>query len=433
MSVIPNVTQIKPMTQSFDLKEVVHLIWTPNMPVDQAELMKECLFSLKNQVPCDLIDLKILETLSRDAKFFVIPTYNENLINKIQSRFSSKAFIYTARASLQARRNHNTRLPTRSLTISLSMYDCRVFLVKTLNVESMRHSINSLSGTIMAFKKITLENVNVVITDRSDNRYCQKAQRSNIPVVSKDWVDYCHSLAKSGYEPEGYNALSALDEYRVKPFHGLHFRIENIRSDFLPLVKKLIIENQGKIVYGNENCLTHIVSDHNQYLSDSAHAEWLKNRNDVQGLRFVDLEFLEVCSQRGCYLTKEEYCLYIEEKEKPTTFKQEPMSQQSYLEATYQAPDYSSAMSQNIHYESSENQSSMPPPPTITKICNAQRQPATANDLISKAFSAFDKGVQTQLASTQMRRMPETAIHIEQTFEPSQQLFWSESKSNSRR
>lgn len=426
MSLVPFTTQIglTAPTQGPQGGPNVVLVYLNNMTTSKADLMKECQGYLYQYLSTTVIHDTEMHLLPRDSKYFVVPSLRDNLIKQIRTNFE-KPVIYTPKAVIEARGYYGVPLPIRTLAISLSMYNCKIFLVRSCNENSLKNKIYEMCGTIV--EKFSDTQLNVVITDRADDKYCSRAFGRKVHVVSKDWVEesYNHSLRD---DPQYFrrDAVNTLSEHQIKPFYGLHFRINVPHSG--PQIKKLIVKNQGKIVYGNEKGLTHIV------------AQSFDENHDHNGPKIVDLEFLEVCSRLGYYLSKKEY-LDLKRRGTAATatdqdvqVKQEVISQQTQMqqpvpriEESFTPPQplpslLANSVIVNGRHRFGENQAMLPPPQAPRPI--RQQPDNSVGDMILKALSGMENGAQTQLASTQMRRMPEREVRFEQPVESSQQLYW---------
>lgn len=410
MSLIPITTQVgfQSATQYSQGAIKVVLVYTERMTERQISLIKECQEYLCQNLGIIVTQANELALLSSKLRFFVIPNQKEDLVRKIRSHFE-KPIIYLPRAVIEARSYYRVNLPVRNLAISLTMHNCKAFLVKSCDLPSIRNRINEMCGTIVS--SFNDNNLNVVITDRADDKYCSRAMKKNIPVVSKIWVDNSYSMAN---EEEGgkfnFDAMSEVRNYQIKPFHGLYFKL--ILNDAGAQIKNFIIENGGSVIYGNENSLTHIVglSDQDNNLSD-------QSDSSPQKPRLVDVHFLTTCVELGYHLTKREYLDY--KMRKQVYIKQEPMTQPMDCVEENMTP-------QTHEYSKSNQYQSMLPPPSASRPLRPQSD--SMNDMILRALSTFETA-QTQLASTQMRRLPDPELRIEPSFEPSQQLYWNESGS----
>jgi len=410
MSLVPFTTQIglSALSQGSGNLRIV-LVHTESITERQSSLLRECKDHLCQNLGILVCKDTELELLSPKLRYFVIPTFSSELIKKVRSHFE-KPIIYLPRAVIEARSFFRVNLPVRNLASSLTMHHCRVFLVKSCNQTSIKQKIYEMSGTVVT--SFNDNNPNVVIADRADDKYCARAFKRNIPVVSKDWVEENFLTAREE-ESSFFNhdAMSLVKEHRLKPFYGLHFRInvKNFESD----IKKLILDNQGHIIYGNENCLTHIVEE-----SDMVTESDNLDQSREHGPKTVDAEFLKLCVDAGYYIGKREY----RDLRTMSIVKQEKVSPSIVHDGQRSSPIISRFDSDSI-----ENQTMLPPVSTPRPIKQHQ-QPDAMNDMILRALSTFET-TQTQLASTQMRRLPEPELRIERTFEPSQQLFWNDSTS----
>lgn len=410
MSVVPLTTQIgqhasASTTQDSQEMMKVCLIYSDSITDRQSSLMVECQNILSQNLAIVVKQADEIETLSKKLRFFVISNQRGGLVKRIRSHFE-KPIIYLPRAIIEARAYHQVNLPVRNLAVSLTMYKCRIFLVKSCDVPSVRSRINEMCGTVVA--NFNEHNPNVVITDRADNKYCVKAFKRNIPVVSRDWIDENYNLAVE--EDNSFfniDAMTTIREHQIKPFFGLYFKI--LMKTSSAYIKGLITENQGHVVYGNENCLTHVVKQLNQ--DDATGFETHSQANE--GPRVVDIDFLKACVSRGYHLTRREY------REEFTGskyyIKREKMSPPpEFMEENHSPPNL----------DCNQTQMAMPPPSNP----RPQKEPDRMNDIILKALSTFE-AAQTQKASTQMRRLPDSELRIEQCFEPTQQLYWNDNTS----
>lgn len=413
MSVVPFTTQIgrqasASTTQNSQEIIKIVLVYSDKITDRQASLMTECQNILSQNLAVLVRQADDISTLSKKLRFFVIASLREDLIKKIRSHHE-KPIIYLPRAVIEARSYQQVNLPVRNLAISLTMHKCRVFLVKTCDIPSVRSKINEMCGTVVA--NFNDNNPNVVITDRADNKYCIKAFKRSIPVVSRDWVDENYNIATEECNSYfNHDAMTTVKEHQIKPFHGLYFKI--IVKNSSAYIKKLITENQGHVIYGNENCLTHIVRP--PCVENATSFAIGGSSQGSKGPRVVDIDFLKACVESGYHITKREY---RDIKEPRLQIKQEKQSQPpKCMEENYTPPPLGSNLSPSDF--------SMPPPASLRPL----KEPDRMNDMILKALSTFETP-QTQIASTQMRRLPEPELRIEQTFEPSQQLYWNDTAS----
>lgn len=416
MSLIPITTQIglyagTQGSQARNFKVV--FVYTDRMTERQSALMKESQELLCQNVGILVVKCCELDTLVKSMRYFVIPSGRDDLVKKIRSRFE-KSIIYLPRAIIEARGHYRVNLPVRSLAVSLTMYNCRVFLVRTCDVASIKNRIHEMCGTIVS--SFSDGKPNVVVTDKADDKYCSRAFKRGIPVVSRDWVDDNYNIANEE-ESSSFNldAMLSLGEHQIRPFFGLHFKIALKGSG--AKIKRMITENQGHVIYGNENCLTHIVTS-----QKSPHHDTNENVESSGKPRIVDVDFLELCVENGYHLTKKEY---LEHKNSQVPVKQEPQAEFQDDMVTPKEEIISQQRTNNFGTSGSENHSMLPPPSFPTRPFRPQQQqPDNVNDMILKALS-FETA-QTQLASTQMRQLPDRELRIEQTFEPSQQLYWND-------
>lgn len=435
MSIVPFTTQpgYQVTNQSSQDSTRVILVYTANITERQSLLMKECQDYLRNLAVL-VIQAKELETLPKQTRLFVIPHAASDLIKRIRSNFDC-ARIYLPRAVIEAIGHLGTTLPVRRLALSMSMHNCRIFLVKSCDIPSIRSRINEMSGVIASsFHDSAL---NVVITDRADDKYCSRAVKRRIPVVSRDWID--DNYNRSNEEDSNWfnhDAKTTIREHQVKPFYGLYFK--SLVSESGAKLKKLITDNQGKLVYGDQKCVTHVVvskEDENSKLADDNKS--LSEKTSTKQPKIVEIDFLHMCDEVGYYLTKREFrdrqqmnsntIISPEPTTTPTKTPEQPLKtiqQSQRSNRTLSLPDNtcSPIISNNRARQSREDQQSMLPPPTIPR---STKQNDSMNDLVLRGLSMFETP-QTQQASTQMRRLPEQHLEIEPLLEPSQQLFWSD-------
>lgn len=421
MSVIPFTTQIglQAGTQGSQTSGIkIVFVYTDRMTERQSALMKESQEFLCQNVGILLVKYCELDILPPTTRYFVIPT-KDDLIKKIRSKFE-KSVIYLPRAIIEARGHYRVNLPARNLAVSLTMHNCRVFLVRTCDLPSIRNRIHEMCGTIVP--SFNDGKPNVVVTDKADDKYCSRAFKRGIPVVSRDWVDENYNLANEEDSCSfNVDAMLSLAEHQIKPFYGLSFKIA-LKGPGAK-IKRMITENQGHVIYGNEKCLTHIVASQQSQLD-------LNENSESSGKpRVVDIDFLEMCIESGYHLTKKEYRERKNISSAQLSIKREPQTQ---CQQELIIPKEEIISQQRTSNPRVENHS-MPPPPTFPSRLlreqqqQQQQQPDNVNDMILKALS-FETA-QTQLASTQMRQLPDRELRIEQTFEPSQQLYWNDNVS----
>lgn len=411
MSVVPYTTQIGPRNSTGvgqdeeESIEPIIVIHTDEMTERQSSLITEMQKFLFGKVPAMPEKEDQIHRLPKYLKHFVIPQYREDLIERINSHFD-KALIYLPRAVIEARSQYRVHLPVRTLTISLTMFKSRVFLVKSCDTPDLRSKILRMSGTVVSnFKK---HEPNVVVTDRGDRKYCIAAFKNKIAVVSKDWVDKNYNKAMEEDTIHfNHHAMTTVEEHRVKPFFGLYFRIEVKDSD--GSIKRMIIENGGRIIFGDQNCLTHIVGPPKQNSSTGSTQD--ATSQGPKKPKYVDIDFLKACVEHGHYLRQKDYL----QKPKVIIKLEKPSTPPKVIDENSTPP--------LIPYNLSGN-STMPPPINP----RSHREPDRMNDIILKALSTIET-TQTQMPSTQMRRLPDPELRIEQTFEPSQQLYWNDSTS----
>lgn len=413
MSVIPFTTQIGPHSlnaSSSQAYEKFVLIYTDKMTERQSALMKECQHYLSQNLEIVIKKANEIQYLPKYMRFFVIPNLRDDLVKKIDDYFE-KPRIYLPRAVIEARGHSQVDLPVRSLAISMTMYSCQIFLVKNCNLSDIRDKIYSMAGLVA--KNFSDTNINVVVVDKADNKYCAKAHKRNIPVVSRKWVDDNYMAAME--EESGFfnkNALETIGDYRIRPFFGLHFKINAGAAGFH--VKKLITDNQGHIIYGNENCLTHVVRHPNHDMPES---DEQSGSISSQKPKYVDEEFLKTCVESGYYVPKRDYH-HTKISTDVIAVKQERLSPENFHAQTEK--NYMPMETNEGCLSINENQAILRPPQISSPL---RQQPDNMNDIIIKALA---EPAQTQLAFTQMRRLPDPELRIERTYEPSQQLYWND-------
>lgn len=425
MSVVPFTTQIglQACTQGSQGGIKVVLVYTDKMTERQSALMKECQDYLCQNLGVLMKQANELNSLTPKMKYFVIPTRKEDIIKKIKSYFE-KPILYLPRAIIEARGHYRVNLPVRKLAVSLTMHNCRVFLVKSCDQPTIKSRIHEMSGTLVT--SFNDDNPNVVITDRADNKYCSRAFKKNIPVVCKDWLDDNYNIA---CEEESsffaHDAMTSVKDHQIKPFFGLYFKILDVKNSGAQL-RKLILANQGSIVYGDENCLTHIVGASDQEADSSDNNE--SDNKLAQKIARVDAEFIRVCAESQYYIPKREY--REQKSASRVVIKDEPSLPRTQMISSAEENQYSPLMNRDnmVNENQASNINMLPPPSIPTRPLKPQSD--NMDDMILHALS---NPAQTQLASTQMRLMPDQVLRIERTFEPSQQLYWNDnvSKRNS--
>lgn len=471
MSYIPYTTQAGPICtpEGSQKLSIVYIIYLKNLTPHQLRLMKECQDYLHHHVQTSVKDASEINEIPRNAKFFVIPSIREDIVKQLKFIVSPiNPCIYTPRAIIETRGLSRFKLPIRSVAISLSMDHCHIFITRSCNSPELKQKIFEMCGSVAPdFKDIHL---NVVITDRADDKYCLRARQKNIACVTRSWVlDHHRESLKDDETLFCSNALAVVGKYQVKPFFGLLFKISIKHSE--SYIKNLIAENQGRVVYGAANTVTHEVVD--EYISSNYEdlARSARSHSNSVCPKKVDFMFIEACAKLGYYLSHEEYKDYMNNEEgKRMVVKQEQISQMhsmrsnntqsqirrppasldseecftppvpppnTRLNGTFAPPQVVNgyARSQVSQRSQCNENQSMLPPSQIGRLTRPQQQqynhPDTImNDVILRVLHGYDNGsAQTQLASTQMRGLPERAIQIEQTMEPSQQLYWSDAVS----
>lgn len=424
MSVVPFTTQNGNgiVTQSSQWTFKVALVHTDKITDRQLTVMKECQNLLNRNVGTLVCKTSELDSLPISIKYFVIPTYSDDLVNKIKNRFEKRR-IFLPRVVIEARSHFNCHLPVRNFAVSLSMMRCHVFLVKSCAKDDIRQKINEMCGDIVS--SFSDSKLNVLVTDRSDNRYCQKAIKRNITVVSDAWVTENFKIAcQEDASFYNYDSLSSILKYQIRPFLGLYFKINTTES--VSEVKKMILENQGSIVYGDDSRLTHIVTAPMRpgaYGNSHTMEDYIGSEKANLRPKTVDIDFLRQCVSLGRYLDTKEYCerqlgsgiMIKQERISPTPDHRENNCAPSVL---------SPVMLPNKNV--ADNNALLMPPPTPRSVKQNRQQAETLMDL-DMALSSMETAA-TQPVSTQMRRLPEPELRIEQTFEPSQHLYWNEKR-----
>lgn len=425
MSVVPFTTQARlgTVTQSSQWTFKVVLVYTDKITQRQSAVMKECENLLHHHVGTLVCKTSEIPSLPIDLKYFVIPAPNEDLIRMIKARFG-KRLIYTPRAVIEARTCFRVVLPPRSFAVSLTMYNCHVFLVKACAKDDVRQKINEMCGTVVS--SFGDNQLNVVVTDRSDNKYCQKAFKRGKPVVSRDWIRDNYNIATEEEDSfYKHDAMTNIQDYKIGLFHGLHFKI--ITKESIPEIKRIILDNQGRIVYGEDPRLTHIVTSsvHPEHFGNiRPKQEYPEPDRTKQRPKTVDIDFLKLCVRSGHYTDIKEFS--ESQTRRSVNIKQERRSPPlGNIEDNFTATTLSPVRSAN----SIENRSNMlMPPPTPRTIGHNQQQTEKVTALMNEAISTLETSA-TQRVSTQMRRLPEPELRIEQSLEPSQHLFWNDSTS----
>lgn len=396
-------------------------VYTPNMTETSVDLMKQCQIIFERFSRIEVCSDESLSTNHSSGDFYIIPYFKDDLVRKIRAIFD-KARIFTTRAVIESQ-HRRVQLPNTYLGISLAMYNCHVFLTQSCNDQSLKSKIKVMCGNIV--QKFDDDKLNVVITDRGDRRYCSKAYKRKVPCVTRDWIEECYTNSLSD-DQEYFNldAERKSSEHIIRPFTNCIFKINVPNSGE---IKKLISSNQGKIIYGNDQSVTHIVvpkMDPSQQQTNMV-------------VKKVDLDFIQTCSNFGYYLTMDDYKEYNKKREETTQVhvKQEVISQvpfprgQSQKKQRTQENNRLSAqqtrpppVSANGCHRSRDSQAMLPPPQTLRQV----KQPTDPiNDgAIKNAMNGLVYGTQTQMPSTQMGPVPDRQIHFESSVEPSQQLYW---------
>lgn len=406
--------------------------------------MKRCQRLLEESVHHSVVRLlrraDQIKTLSLEQKnaYFVIPEEEKDVIRRIRERYQNCGKIYLPRAVIGALCHYQIRLPVRSFTISLSMHECHVFLSigsKTTSKEEEKRKererdelskrVLEMGGTIVPSWK--QRPINVVVTDSASSKHSISAYKENLPVVSRNWVDeiYAAELNQEYHgDEQHFNALSSVDRYRIKPFYGLHFKIALTNVALQKEAKNLIIENHGQVIYGDEDCLTHVVrqeKDIKLQQMNKLHSQGKKN------LHFVGMTWLKRCTEEGRYIGIKDFKILTQ------SVKQERDSPECTIIDECFTPSPTPPESQTYNNDENNYHKAMPPPPpqTILPPPRPQRQQQTAysmsDDMILKSLFADQ---QTVHASTQIRGLPDPELHIEQIYEPSQQLYWNDAQNS---
>lgn len=430
MSYVSYSTQIGPYpnpTQPTQSIPKVFLVYNDDsMNQYQTNLMKEAQYHLIQNLDIGILSKDEIKDLTKDTKYFVIPCSSDTKLVSTIKNHIHKPVIYTARCVVEARKYRQMTIPSRSLAISLSMVDCQIFLTRSCNTEENQRQINEMCGTVLG--DFNNPKLNVVVTKRADDKYCAKARSRKVAVVSEDWIKDTYQMSRSTEDHMNHDAMSQLTTYQIRPFLGLTFKIT------LPQLGKelrdLINNNGGSLAFGQTEGITHVVS---KYYPDD-------ERSDNHVPRVVDVEFLRACDRVGYYMSKKCYREY--RAESMVAVKQERLSpnpssmQENGMFGSHdcftppqQNPQSTlSSIKSNGCDRMNENQSMPPPLPSMAR--QARQQGDNMDAIIRRALSSFENSTQqTQLVSTQIRRLPETEIRFERTAESSQQLYWSDSVS----
>lgn len=414
-----------------------------NLSEHQELLMKRCQSLLELNVHHSLVKMirypDQVTSLPKEQTnaYFIIPEEENNVIRKIRDCFPKSGKIYLPRAVIGALCHHHTSLPVRSFTVSLSMHDCHVFLsigYKVPTEEEKKRKererreiirrIFELGGSIVTNWK-DLQQINVVVTDNASSKHSIIANKNNIPVVSRNWVDDTYEQEKTQEyheNEEHHNALTSVDHYLIRPFYGLHFKIAIRDPLSAKEAKNLIIENQGQVIYGNETCLTHVVRQEKEIKVQQMGSYQSQGKKN---LHYVGLNWLRTCAHEGRCIGLKDFKVMTQ------AIKQERISPDCITpdECFSQSPT-TPPLSQSPNND--ENyQAMLPPAPPPQRQTSFPRQQQTtylmSDDMILKSLNSDQ---QTVHASTQIRRLPDPELQIEQICEPSQQLFWNDARNS---
>lgn len=415
-------------------------------------LMKRCQSLLEISVHHSVVRLirhtDQIRALSPDQRnaYFVIPEEENHVIRKIREHFSNLAKILLPRAVIEALCHYKTRLPSRSFTISLSMHDCNIFLSigykapkeiekrKELERRELLKRILEMGGNVVT-KWGEGEPVNVVVTDNASSKHCISAHSENIPVVSRHWIDSIYECEKhQDYygEEEPVNAKDNIKDYIIKPFYGLHFKIALNDLALQKEAKILIVENAGQVVYGDEDCLTHVVRQERDIKVQQMHTYLSQGKKN---LHYVGLNWLRKCSDEGRCIGLKEY-RSMTQAIKPEHLSPDcTMTEESFplSPATPPMPPGSPNNNDENYHQAVV---AMPPPIDLPRPQRQQQQQqpqqtttpySMSNDSILRSLFTDQ---QTVCASTQIRCLPDPELQIEPIYEPSQQLFWDDARNS---
>lgn len=441
MSLVPLTTQFgsdyqSSATPDSDSKGINVIIYRGSRETPkQAELLKLCHNKLASLLPVKSCEKATIKRNAKNVQCIVVPKADDKSrwISEIRAHFE-KPTIMVPRAALELCSQLNPKLPRRHLTRSLTMSRCLVFLSKGINDnQEIRRMINEMSGKIVSDIRTQY---NIHVTDVTNNKSCQNSFKSALPIVSKDWIeDNYQDTIVNDEDVDKFN-IDALDErivnkYRIKLFYGLSF-VLNIKDKIkLKALQEMIKENQGTVVYGEKKLHSHLYTVCETF-------EDMVKLNSSSNSRIVDIGYLDSCLQNGYIESRNVYITNKQNKQINNTLKcQEQNTKiesnnhidtatQEMLVNTHQSTQQQNMIDPNESCENTNENLKMTPQ---TIVCQNRQQPEHMNEMILKAL-AFDVP-QTQLASTQMRRLPDSELRIEQTYEPTQQLFWNDCSSRS--
>jgi hypothetical protein len=432
MSCVPYTTQIRPptsiQTQASQNTSKFTLVYTDLMSqyhTDHMNSSGDLLQSSGLLVEC--VHESKLNGIPKGSRLFVVPYANEKLITTIRNHFKMVRSIYTARCIKEALQYRQIALPARSLAISVAMVDCMIFLTKSLNFRRFLNRIFEMSGTVIDdFKDPRL---NVVVTDKADDKYCTKARNRNVTVVTREWVDETYAALKNDDSNINHDAFTMLSTYQIKPFHNLVFKI--VQKQLNKDLKDLICNNGGRLVFGQNEDITHVVESF--YPEDDSCSD---------GPRKVDIEFLRACDREGYYMHKKEYREYRtpkmvhvkQERLSPTQSEMHQFRSNDCFTPPQQNPRSTLSSIKSNGFERNEISSMAPPLSSMAqkvskpKVQQRNKSTVFTDDDLTRARLSFENSTQqTQLVSTQIRRLPESEIRFERTTESSQQLSWCDS------
>lgn len=444
---IPITTQIpassyNDMSQQYTEEVMFVSIQCDDETTRQSQLRQQAYNYLVSCLPSFTLLESELEKFKRTSTTlcFVLPSFREATIERIHKHFGTKSIsIYMARAIIE-HMALGSKLPARSVALNLSLFNCKLFFTDKDMAIQYKNKIYQMCGQVVK----SADEANVILVDRA-NRGC--VSKSDKPTVSIKWLDHYWSTAyEDDKEKFHQNARDEADKHLIKPFYNLRLKIEIRDPDKRKMMENLISENQGTVDYNNIQPKKgkRDTKTGTSFIICETFKETQSPR--YKTCRAIDCEFVEQCIKKGRFLSFTEYskekkpnaCQVIDSKKdlirkvknetdsqlrtstnKSTEENRTPPTQDTMV-GDAQATDV--FMQTSVFHNNTEDLNRPPP----TNPCQ-YKQPGHMNEAILKAL-AFDTP-QTQLPSTQMRRLPDSELRIEQTFEPSQQICWNDCSS----
>lgn len=450
---IPITTQIVASgqidTTQQDVKDVLFIfVMYDNETERQSHLLQEVIrYVAGSGPPTECVTESQLKTMPPrpdvSKEIFVLSSYRKDIIDFIQKRFGEDNLsIVMARVLIEQMRL-GSQCPSRSLTLSFSMLNCKIFVTEAKLANECISKIYPMCGELV----LDPAAANVILVDKANRSCTVAAHKQGKPVVSKRWLEYYWKTATDDDESNFHqSALSDIRKHLIKPFFGLRIKIEIEDGRKRKAMEKLISENEGTVVCGNIQPKKTKDKDSKNYIHYILREKFedcpLNPKNDV---KYLDCRFLELCLESGRLISFKDYASSIKpsklmngkNKVKLENLKKERNSQPrigtnksteenrtpSTQETMIDDAQASDMLTQTSVFHNNTEDLNIPPP---TNHCQ-YKQPDHMNEMILRAL-AFDTP-QTQLASTQMRRLPDSELRIEQTFEPSQQICWNDCSS----